>query len=229
MTADLVSVPEIEASGGVANFGYYRQPNGDITVSQISPMERMAYIEDGWEWLRQYGTFDMTSEYAANHPYELLFMLGGAKEMPESQVVEMGFNIHPPKIPTCKMALTGRHKRHSANCTPYISVVFPQVTSVTPYPCSFDDCTRATPEGAFSNKKALAQHESVMHKEAIGITRTGEVLGDSIIRGLANIMGNNPAPTAKNSGIIDALNKMEFTPEQKAQMASMGITLKDKV
>ena len=59
-------------------FGYYRQPNGWITVSPITQMEKMKYIQEGWVSLDSYGQFDM-SPYVANHPLEMLFMFGCAK------------------------------------------------------------------------------------------------------------------------------------------------------
>ena len=62
-------------------YGYYRQPNGWITVSPVTQLEEVAYIRDGWQSLPRYGRVEMTTEYMADHPLEPLFMAGGAKEL----------------------------------------------------------------------------------------------------------------------------------------------------
>lgn len=214
------------------NFGYYRQSNGYITVSQISDMERLRYMEEGWVWLREYGTFDMTSDYTASNPFELLFMMGGAGEMPAEQVIELGFNIHPPMIPRCKQGINQYHKGHKRSCFPRVPVKFPQVESSESFPCRFDNCNRSQADQAFPTEVGRSQHESVMHKDEIGNIKTGEVLSEGIVRGLAQLFSGQQAPAQPQAQIhkssiplLEALSKVDFTEEQLAKMASMGINL----
>ena len=211
-------------------FGYYRQPNGYITVAVTSPMERLAYLEEGYVHLRTYGNFDMTTDYAANHPFELLFINGGAKEMPEAQVVELGFNIHPPKIPRCRQAISQYHKGHRGACFPMLIVAFPQVNSHESYPCRFSECSRYLEENAFPTIAGRDQHENVMHKEEKGDIKTGEAIGEAIISGLiqGKVINSQQASaqvktTPATISLIDALKTIQFTPEQLKQMADLGI------
>ena len=215
-------------------FGYYRQPNGYITVSVTSPMERLRYLEEGYVYLKDYGAFDMTTEYSANHPFELLFIKGGAKEMPEAQVVELGFNIHPPKIPRCRQAISQYHKGHRGACFPTIPVAFPHVTSRESFPCRFSECNRFLEENAFPTLAGRDQHEGLMHKEAKGDIKTGEAIGEAIISGL--IQGKVVSAASGNAQVkttpatisfIDALKSIEFTPEQIKQMSALGIKVKE--
>ena len=97
-------------------FGYYRQPNGWITVSPATELEELKYRKEGWEPLTRYGRFDMAAEYAAGHPLEWLFMQGGAHELPVAQVIEMGFATWPPEVPGCGLALNQYHTRHFPSC-----------------------------------------------------------------------------------------------------------------
>ena len=170
-------------------FGYYRQPNGWITISPITPLERVKYVSEGWEYLGQYGAFDMTS-YTANHPFESLFMFGGAKEMTADQIIKTGLYIDPPLVPTCKQHLTQFHRGHIAACWRGAKAVeFPQLVEVPqeligPFMCDF--CDRKMP-----TRVALNQHQSVAHTEPLGNIQLGKSLGDTI----ATAMGNNTLPT----------------------------------
>ena len=166
-------------------FGYYRQPNGWITVSPTTRMEKMRYIEQGWQHLQQYGAFDM-SPYVANHPFEALLMFGGAHEMPVSQLLETGLYLNPPMVPTCREQLTQFHRAHQAGCWRGAQpAVFPQMAEVEesllgPFACDF--CDRSLPTSA-----GREQHQSVAHKERMGDMQTGKSLGSS----LAEALGNN--------------------------------------
>src|SRR3989304_5798911 len=91
-------------------YGYYRQPNGWITVSPATDLEELSYRKEGWEPLTQYGRVEMTTEYIADHPFEGLFQAGGAKELPLQQVIEMSFVMTPPLVPTCNMRVNQNHK-----------------------------------------------------------------------------------------------------------------------
>ena len=147
--------------------------------------------------LPQYGKFDMGTGYAADHPLELLFINGGAKELCEEQIRQQGLYMSPPLIPLCKQPLTQYHRRHAPSCwagaTP---VVFPQLAGMTglgPFECRFCGVAKATVE-------ARDQHEGVMHKEEKSDIRTGETLADGLIKGL------KPEAPAIDAG-IDALLK----------------------
>lgn len=164
-------------------FGYYKQPNGWITISPNTRLERLKYTEEGWTYLDAYGAFDMTA-YTANHPFEGLFMFGGAKEMSVQQILETGLYIDPPKVPTCRQHLTQYHRSHNANCwRGAVPVEFPQLASVPkaligPFVCDF--CSRKMPT-AF----ALKQHQSVAHTEPLGNVQMGRSLGDALAAALA--------------------------------------------
>lgn len=161
-------------------WGYYRQPNGWITVSPATDIEELKYRRGGWEPLPQYGRVEMASQYAVDHPLEMLFMLGGAKELPVEQIIEMALHLHPPLIPSCGLRLDQNHKRHQSVCWENAQPVsFPQLVGDYPsFQCRF--CSRAP----FSTEEKRDQHEGVMHKDEKGDIRTGEVLAESLTRGL---------------------------------------------
>src|SRR6185369_254643 len=95
----------------------YRIPaSGEIVVSLMDRDYEKNLTDEGWESLRRYGQFDMTTAYAANHPFELLFLNGGAGEFSKQQVLENGWQINPPRLPICGQALTQYHKGHNADC-----------------------------------------------------------------------------------------------------------------
>src|SRR3990167_7162004 len=193
-------------------YGYYRQKNGWITVSPITRLERINYIERGWEHLGQYGAFDMTP-YVANHPLEALFMFGGPHELPVEQVIEMEFYLEPPMVPRCKQHITQYHRVHNRNC--WIGaqpVAFPQLEGVSaerlgPFPCEF--CPRKLP-----TVEARKQHQTVAHKEELGNLQTGKSLGDS----MAAALNRSAAP-------------VDISPEllaMKAQIEALQAQLKEQ-
>ena len=209
-------------------FGYYRQPNGWITVSPNTRLERLKYTEEGWEYLEHYGAFDMTG-YSINHPLEGLFMFGGAKELPVEQVVQMGFYIDPPLVPRCQQHLTQYHRAHRQECWRGAKkVVFPQLDGVAvagPFVCDF--CGRKMP-----TQKARDQHQEVMHATPMNNIQLGRSLGDT----LGGILGQGrTAPVAvatpvaaampDNAGLLqelEALKKYKTKVEEdRARMARM--------
>lgn len=163
-------------------YGYYRQPNGWITVSPITTFERVKYIGEGWTHLNQYGAFDV-SPYVINHPFEALFMFGGVQEMCADQVIRTGLYLDPPLVPTCRQQLTQYHRGHNPACWLGAKrVQFPQLANVDtselgPFPCAFCERQMATIE-------AREQHQSVAHKEALGSLQTGRSLGVSLAEAL---------------------------------------------
>ena len=158
------------AGNAVGDYCYYRQPNGWITVAEIgkrnAAMHR--YQDQGWtSLLNEYGAFDFPKEYYVHHPLEVLFLRGGAHELPVAQVQALGFDRYPPKLPRCNLALGSEHTRptgrplHFDRCWQGAqTVTFPQLAGLTPDPvpqCEF--CERDD----FASKKAREQHMRVLH------------------------------------------------------------------
>lgn len=165
-------------------YGYYRQPNGWITVSPMAELDELHYRQRGWEPLKQYGRFDMATEYAADHPLELLFLRGGVRELSREQIIESALHLNPPKIPGCGQPLTQYHKRHGPSCWQSAQPVeFPQLTEADyeTFPCRF--CER----DPFPTIKGRDSHETVMHREERTEIRSGEILGKSIVEGLKSM------------------------------------------
>jgi hypothetical protein len=135
---------------------------------------------------------EMNTEYAADHPFEVLFMFGGAKEMPVDQIIGMAFHLNPPVVPSCGRRLNQNHKHHSRACWANAQPVsFPQLTdSPEGLPCRF--CDRPP----FPTEAARQQHEAVMHKDERGEIRTGEVLAEALVRGLKGVSQARPHPYA---------------------------------
>ena len=127
MTAD-----EVQRLGHTARgksvLGYYRQPNGWITVSPQTDLDQLKYIRKGWTPLPQYGVVSMTCEYDMDNPFEALFLAGGAKELPVEQVIQMGLHLKPQLLPSCGRRIDQVHKKHKASC--FVNpqpVIFPQL------------------------------------------------------------------------------------------------------
>ena len=161
--------------------GYYRQPDGWITFSVITRLEKLKYTESGWEALDQYGSFD-PSPYVVNHELEGLFMMGGAHELTLDQIVKTGLYIDPPMVPTCRNHMTQYHRSHDADCWVGAKPVeFPQLEGkdLKPFPCEF--CERVLP-----TTEAKEQHQSVFHKEEKGNIQQGQSLGASLATALGN-------------------------------------------
>ena len=203
-------VEELAAQTAVARrieptYGYYRQPNGDITVSPITRLERIKYIERGWKSLEQYGAFDMTP-YVANHPFEALFMFGGTHEMSAEQVLQTGLYMKPPMVPKCKQHITQFHRGHIPACWVGAQPVeFPQMVTlpperVGPFACRF--CPRELP-----TREGREQHQTVAHQDALSSLRTGESVGQSLAGLLGKVL-DTPVPVpVQNSAEIEILRQ----------------------
>ena len=189
--------------------GYYRQPDGWITFSVITRLEKLKYTESGWEALDQYGSFD-PSPYVVNHELEGLFMMGGAHELILDQIIKTGLYINPPMVPTCRTHMTQYHRSHDADCWVGAKpVVFPQLEGkdLKPFPCEF--CERILP-----TNEAKEQHQSVFHKEEKGNIQQGQSLGTSLAEALGNI-GQDPILKARILELEEELaNKSEDLPTQ---------------
>src|SRR3990167_8933770 len=191
-------------------WGYYRQPNGWVKPAAATDLEQLQYIREGWEPLTRYGRLEMMTRYSANHPLEALFAAGGAKELPIDQIIEQGLYISPPLIPNCRQSLNQYHKGHTAACWAGAKPVhFPQLDGVDvagPFPCSI--CGNEKP-----TIKARDQHELVAHKDEKGDIRTGQVLADAMLKGLApRVSGDASVLVAEVESLRRQLAAAKRTP-----------------
>lgn len=211
-------------------YGYYRQPNGWVTVSPNTRLERAKYIEEGWQYLDQYGAFDMTT-YGVNHPFEGLFMFGGAKEMPVDQVLATGLYIDPPLVPRCRRHLTQHHRGHNSDCWRGAKrVEFPQLDGVAkdrigPFVCEF--CNRKMP-----TRQAKEQHQSVVHATPLNNIQLGRSLGDTLAGALATARTGSvvadPATEALQARIAELEAEQAETEKRRAVMAKARAARKPK-
>lgn len=221
ITATAHAAMMTEASGLTGRisptFGYYRQPNGWITVSPVTDLEELKYRREGWERLSRYGRFDMTT-YTADHPLEALLQFGGAHELPVEQILHQGLHLNPPRVPACGLLITQFHKQHAGRCWAGAQpVVFPQLegrTDLEPFVCRF--CSAEKPTLA-----ARDQHEGVMHREEKADVRTGESLANALIRGLA---GRVAVPAAAPD-LAAVLAEIGLTPAQRRKLEALGVAL----
>ena len=197
------------------SYGYYRQPNGWLTVSPASDLDELHYTRKGWTRLGQYGRIEMTAEYAADHPFEALFMLGGVHEFSREQIIESAMHLNPPIVPGCRTPLSQNHPRHNGVCmaTAY-TVEFPQITEadLVSFQCRF--CQRAP----FSTDLARDTHEGVMHKEEKSDIRTGETLAAAMVKGLSGPVKETAAPVEAPEPVPATLGPPEgYIPEDVVQ------------
>ena len=196
------------------NYGYYRQPNGWITLSPAADLDRLHYTSKGWTPLPQYGRIEMTSTYAVDHPLEALFMQGGAKELPREQVIEMALHINTQMIPGCNTPLSQYHKRHTAPCMARAyELEFPQIgpEDMKSYACQLG-CDRSD----FPTEKARLQHEMVAHKEDRADIRMGETLA----KALKDALGGGAKPDTKVLDVLAGvgLNKTQIKALRDARL-----------
>lgn len=213
-------------------FGYYRQRNGWITTSPITRLERVKYAERGWKHLAEYGAFDM-SPYVANHPFEMLFMFGGAKEMPVDQIIQNGFHLNPPQVPTCKRHMTQYHRRHVPACWQDAApVVFPQMADVSqeslrPYPCEFCNRILPTPQGR-------DQHQQVAHKDEIASLRSGRSLALALnekqrnIEVLANPSSSELESKAAQDALVNGIVESANLKLENSQLLARVVKLEEE-
>lgn len=214
MTMQVDAPPRVRAT-----YGYYRQPDGFITVSPATDTDELRYRRGGWEPLRQYGTFEMATPYMASHPLEPLFMAGGAHELTEEQIRQQGLHLNPILVPSCRTPLSQEHKRHTRACLAnQRPVVFPQLERMTdlgPFPCQMPGCARPP----FPTRAARDQHEGVMHKPEKSDERTGESLAAALIQGLG---GQAPTAPVAVSAPIAAVPVAVSDPALAAVMAELA-------
>lgn len=201
MTANSVydppNVPRVQPS-----YGYYRQPDGWITVSPAASLDELRYRRKGWEPLTQYGRIEMNQPYLADHPLEGLFIRGGAHELSLKQIIETGMYLNLPLIPGCRTVLNQFHPRHTKACMDAaIPVHFPQLDGqvLEPWPCRFCDETRPF-------EKARDQHEQVVHKDERLQIRGSELMAASLAKGLkeANLAPGDRLVESQNVVVASA-------------------------
>lgn len=186
---------------------YYRMPNGEITIQEIGKNnERVhAYQDEGWTpLLREYGAVDFLKEYYCSHPHEVLFMRGGAHEMPVSQIQALGYDRRPPLVPRCTLQLGTDHQRATGRPVHFdrcwqgaLPVHFPQLDGLTPVfvgPCEF--CERDD----FASARAREQHMRVMHKDEIREITTAREMA----KGMREAVGLAVSSTQGGRGIAVA-------------------------
>jgi hypothetical protein len=177
---------------------YCRAPNGEIVSTDASPMEIMKKINHGWQVLNDYGQFG-SNVYYMDNPYEPLFQAGGAHELSVQQIIEMGYHLRPPLVPTCDrhVGQTRDHLTHvgrvgagsakAQGCWRGARAVrFPQLERIElpPAPDECEFCGRDD----FPTQRALKQHQDVMHNDR----RQQQALGEAIVSGLhqTGVVGN---------------------------------------
>ena len=169
---------------------YCRFPNGEIQACDASPMEIMKKINRGIQPLNDYGQFG-SSAYYMDHPFEPLFQAGGAREMSVEQVLELGYHLHPPLLPTCDqhvgvgkehLAHLGRPGAGSAKAQGCWrgarAVQFPQLAGL-PLPEAPEACEYCGRDD-LPTERALRQHQDVMHSDR----KQQQDLGSAIVSGL---------------------------------------------
>ena len=196
----MTAIEHAEQTGQIGKvdltYGYYRQPNGWITVSPVTALEELRYRREGWEPLTIYGRVEMATEYAADHPLEGLFIHGGARELCREQIIESGLHLTPPLVPVCGQTLNQYHRKHNELCWRGAQpVTFPQLGEDVPEGLQCRFCQRSP----FPTEAARSQHEGVMHREEKGEIRSGQVIAESMVKGL---QGSQPSqPTAEHDYI----------------------------
>lgn len=223
---------------GSGDYQYYRQANGWITSGPIGKnrgREAFAVLE-GWTPLGgphaqargepDYGVFDLLPYYV-EAPFEVLFMRGGAREMPVEQVMALGFHLHPPLVPRCRLQVGPQHKAASGSIghLPICwrgaqPVEFPQLAgrqfAAVPQ-CDFCEADR------FASTKARLQHIRVMHKDELKEL----LLAQNIAQGVASAMGNAPAAPPEPDDSAERAKAEAAEAEVNALMLQLGVAEAD--
>lgn len=216
-------------------YGYYRQPNGWITVAITTQIEEVKYRAEGWEPLVQYGRFDMSNKYTVDNPLEWLFQQGGAKELDEEQIRQQGLYLRPkrmprygwPLIPTCRQPITQYHKNHHTDCWRGAKPVeFPQLEHMDglgPFPCSY--CDRQN----LPTPQARDQHMSVAHKKELDNIEMGKALAEALVGGLqrsgVSVAAKEASPNDLALEAVRLLAGAGLTKRQREALNAAGIDM----
>lgn len=191
-TASRITTTEPSRTTADEGLMYFRFPNGRVVPADGSPMEMLKKMERDIEPLRRYGQHG-SNAYYVDHPYEPLFQAGGARELSVDHIMEMGYHVRPPLLPTCGRHVgtsDGQHNHHTdacfANARP---VEFPQLEGLDlPGEQECPDCGNL-----LNTPKALKQHREVMHSEK----RQQQAVADGIVAGMqAAGVGQSMSPEA---------------------------------
>ena len=199
---------------------YCRFPDGSIEACDSSPMELMKKISRGITPLPDYGQYGSNIYYMAN-PFEPLFQAGGAHEMSAEQIINLGYHLRPPLVPTCEQHV-GQGKDHLAHlgrpgggsakaqgCWRGARPVhFPQLDSVE-VPSQPDECEFCGRDD-FPTQRALKQHQDVMHNDR----RQQQALGEAIVSGLHQtgvVGGGSMDPGAIAAVVAATLQTLGYT------------------
>lgn len=155
---------------------YYRQPNGWVTSGDGHKTSVSNYQEGdpiyggGWVPLKKYGSF-VHDELSINHPYDHLFRMGGAKEMPLQQLMEEGWAYRDYFVDGKK-------------------VEFPQLAGVT-----LPKLERCHHCGRTGTHDQIANHEEVQHQKDLAPQKMAEALGQALKGESTDLMvENTPQP-----------------------------------
>src|ERR1051325_11083689 len=89
---------QMASAAGAGDYLYFRQPNGDVTFADAGyglhggGFERLKRMNEGWTPLDEYGRFNI-NHYTLSHPFEVLFLRGGARELSLKQIEAEGFDL----------------------------------------------------------------------------------------------------------------------------------------
>src|SRR5215472_18334374 len=198
---------------------YFRTPSGEVYAADSADGEVMKKVRRGITPLFEYGQFG-SSAYYMDHPFEPLFQAGGASAMARAQIVELGYHLRPPLVPTCGQHVGqskehlmhagspgGRNARERGCWNGAQPVRFPQLEGVA---------IEAVPEceycgrDDFATSASLRQHQSVMHSDR----RQQVELADGIVAGLmrsGTLPGGSGSAAEIAAAVVIALRQLERT------------------
>ena len=179
---------------GAGTHMYYRAPGGYVFSDTSDTMSRYRAFGMGRMPLNEYGLFSLYP-YTVNNPLETLFMRGGAHELTVDQIVENGFHIDPPLIPSCGMVIgepdpgnTGHaggarpHVLHRAACWDHaVPVEFPQLVGadLSAAGRTREDVTCTWCGEEFATIKARDQHVGVMHEDKVQMSMLAQTMASA--------------------------------------------------
>lgn len=190
---------DVVLARGLGDQMFYRQPNGWITSGPIGKghSRKFAYQRQGWTPLEEYGRFDLL-DYYANQPLEVLFLRGGAKELPVEQVKALGFHLHPPLLPNCQLQLGAKHAARMEYPNHYNlcwqdaqPVTFPQLEGQTFQ--KVDQCEFCERDN-FASDASRSQHMRVLHKDEMASIAAAREMAKGMQSAVAGLMvSSHPA------------------------------------
>lgn len=172
------------------NKAYWRRPDGTIRLGEYWPVELMRNLSLGRQPLLQYGEFNERD--LRGDPWRVLFLRGGAKELPLSQVLELGWHRNPPRYDEA-----GNLNRRGK------PVVFPQLDSDEARALIAQEEKCQYCHKTYLNRESLTNHQRVAHRDVSQQASLARALGDV----LGNQKPAESAPTT-NDAMIALLTKL---------------------